>query len=195
MHAGDSAAKAAKGSEVGNSQSGSGGKKKENNDKDGKAKKGRARSPTLHYSPTEEEKKRKKKTAVKAAPKPKSANNPQKTGTPPQVVKTSPTPQRAAAVKDSLNRAATVDIPGAVAETAPVEAEQDEAESDSESSGTKEDQPADPETCPQPNGPTPEQVEKKRQAHAMFMRFSRSLKRSLVAIYIYILYIYICVRW
>ena len=166
-------------------------------------KKKRGRSPSVYYSPSgnrkqkigaETKSKDKPATAAKsaaksaakvAAAKPKTGNPvpsepPQKTM---KDEKSTP-PVCPDAVQAALNRANTVEIaekPAAQdgADDASSEASGESGKSSEES---QKDGGLEPDTQPDATGgPTLEQVRKKREAHARFMRFSRSLKSYLVA--------------
>ena len=176
-----------------------------------KKKKPRGRSPSVYYSPSANKKpktndtsgdqkkpakttntsgdQKKLPTAAKSAPKP-PAENPTKEVKPKprsqETTKVEKPPVDPVTVQAALNRANTVDVVP-VQEPSP---DQD-GEASSVASGVSEDecsqdpqegQSLEPDTQPETTGgPTLEQVRRKREAHARFMRFSRSLKSFLVA--------------
>ena len=164
----------------------------------------RGRSPSVYYSPGANKKpkttdtsgdqettakttntsgdQKKHPTAAKSAPKP-PAEKPKPRSH--ETTKVEKSPVDTVTVQAALNRANTVDIPAQ--EPSP---DQD-GEASSVASGVSDDECSqdplestglEPDTQPETTGgPTLDQVRKKREAHARFMRFSRSLKSFLVA--------------
>ena len=156
------------------------------------------RSPSLHYSPRKTQPP--KCSAAKSAPLPPK----RKTDERPSKVE-EPTPKTAQKQSDvvnaALNRANTAELPpdpkaagggkdrntresGKGGGGDPEDSSNDSGENNSDDGSSGEHAADEPErdTLPDVHGPTLEQVRAKKQAHARYMRFSRSLKRSLVAI-------------
>lgn len=169
------------------------------------------RSPSMYYSPSanrkqkggtepKETKPSRHATAAKSAAK-AAAEKPKKTKKqvdpidppapkvqsqkPPKVESQSP-PVDPVAVQAALHRANTIEAaPEKPAAQDDANDASSEASGEPESDGSEESQKdggLDPDTQPDATGgPTLEQVRKKKEAHARFMRFSRSLKSYLVA--------------
>lgn len=161
------------------------------------------RSPSVYYSPSGNRKQKidadtkskdKPATAAKSAAKSaaKAAAEKPKTGNPvpsePTKKKikheTSTPPVCPDAVQAALNRANTVEMAEKPAAQDGADDASSEASGESGKSSEESQQDGGLEPGTQPaatGGPTLEQVRKKREAHARFMRFSRSLKSYLVA--------------
>lgn len=169
----------------------------------------RGRSPSMYYSPGkkgEDSKRKKAATAAKsAAAKPKSG----KIDKPKEKLKKVKTPDHpgeqksgsgtkleggspvvpAVTVQAALNRSNTADAPQPAKASEVAEQAQDGGEapggssSDDSSEEPAKDDHAD-DVCPDVGGESLEQVRQRKAAHARYMRFSRSLQRTLVACYV-----------
>ena len=167
------------------------------------------RSPTLHYSPTqgdheehesdpeaeEHNIRQKKKAAVKSKPKNKEPkNNEPKNKEPPNQVSPkveTPPAEVAKAVQATLARASTVDLKSVVVmeadrDTETNEGSQKKAQNTSSKmkKKTNDDEPSDDDPSDgNSEGVTADDIRKRREVHARYMRFSRSLKSTLAALH------------
>lgn len=169
----------------------------------------RGRSPSMYYSPGkkgEDSRRKKAATAAKsAAAKPKSGKidkpkeklkkvktpdhpGEQKSGSDTKLEGGSPVVP-AVTVQAALNRSNTADAPQPAKASEVAEQAQDGGEapggssSDDSSEEPAKDDHAD-DVCPDVGGESLEQVRQRKAAHARYMRFSRSLQRTLVACYV-----------
>ena len=158
------------------------------------------RSPSRYYSPGKVQPP--KCSAAKSAPLPPK-RKPDELASKAEEPTPKPAQKQADAINVALNRANTAELPpdpkaasGKGGGGDPEDSSKDSGEnSDDGSSGDNAADQPDRDTRPDLNGPTLEQVRAKKQAHARYMRFSRSLKRSLVAINTWFYFYNYCSWW